>query len=61
MGLPLLTFDLGAQADCAASYARGRVIDTTDPQAVLTALRQLFTACYGPAGNAVASREPCSD
>jgi len=61
MGLPLLTFDLGAQADCAGSYPRGRVIDTTDPQAVLTALRQLFTASYGPAEKAVASRELRSD
>ena len=61
MGLPLLTFDLGAQADCAAGYARGRVIDTTDPQAVLNALRQLFTASYGLAEKAAASREPRSD
>jgi glycosyltransferase involved in cell wall biosynthesis len=38
MGLPMVTFNLGAQADLAKSYEKGYVIDLGDPEEIINQL-----------------------
>ena len=41
-GLPVLTFDLGAQAEAAAAAPNGHVLKSTDPRAVRDAIEEHF-------------------
>jgi len=46
MNLPLACFNLGAPAERIRDYPKGLVMDSQSPEAVLTALRELFKTCY---------------
>jgi glycosyltransferase involved in cell wall biosynthesis len=42
MGLPMVTFDLGAQADLAKSYEKGFVIELGDPEDIINQLLAFY-------------------